>query len=95
MELSLSSFQLRSEEEEEDYKERIKRKEVVKNGLNNNLSAADDSSNGLSQVPFKLWLIIFVSTLHSSILFAVIYVVCKYIYIYQDLLVWMLNISLW
>jgi hypothetical protein len=31
MELSLSSFQLRSEEEEEeDYKERIKRKEVVK-----------------------------------------------------------------
>jgi len=29
MELSLSSFQLRSEEEE-DYKERIKRKEVVK-----------------------------------------------------------------
>jgi hypothetical protein len=30
MELSLSSFQLRSEEEEEDYKERIKRKVVKK-----------------------------------------------------------------
>jgi hypothetical protein len=77
MELSLSSFQLRSEEEE--YKERIKRKEVVKNGLNKNLSVAYDSSNGLSHVPFKLWFIIFVSTLHSSIFFAVIYVVCKYI----------------
>jgi uncharacterized membrane protein YagU involved in acid resistance len=81
------------EEEEEDYKERIRRKEVVKNGLNKNLSAADDNSNGLSHVPFKLWFIIFVSTLHSSIFFAVIYVVCKNIY--QDLLVWMLSISLW